>query len=188
MPEKLKIESLNTLKREEKNKLSDFPKNEVNPYLYKAFTKLGRKKQHYKVNSEEPAFVIMLGNDEANFKNITGLETESNELIDRERFIKFFIPNLSYFNNLPGAAYRIFFSYILPNLRKDSDQVEFNIAKCKKMTNYSSVKDIYKGLSSLLKVNIIARGYNNIYYINPTIVFNGDRRKLAQGSSSKNLN
>ena len=48
-------------------------------------------------------------------------------------------------------------------------------------TGYKTAKPIYEGLSYLIASEIIARGRaDNIYYINPLIVFNGNRVTFAK--------
>jgi hypothetical protein len=53
-------------------------------------------------------------------------------------------------------------------------------------THYKSIKPIYAALASLMGAKIIARGYNeNVYFINPMIVFNGDRVSFVRSYVKK---
>ena len=46
---------------------------------------------------------------------------------------------------------------------------------------YKTDKAVYKGLAELVKAEIIARGpADNLWFINPLIVFNGDRVTFAK--------
>ena len=48
-------------------------------------------------------------------------------------------------------------------------------------TKYSSKSSIFIGLGQLLKAEIIARGpSDSLYYINPLVVFNGNRVTYAK--------
>ena len=48
-------------------------------------------------------------------------------------------------------------------------------------TKYKTDKAVYKGLAELVKAEIIARGpADNLWFINPLIVFNGDRVTFAK--------
>ena len=61
------------------------------------------------------------------------------------------------------------------------DKFEFFYDDCQEYTKYRSIQPIYNGLSALIANGIIARGYNeNVYFINPMIVFNGDRVTFAK--------
>ncbi len=61
------------------------------------------------------------------------------------------------------------------------DMFAFFLDDCLEYTQYKSDKSVYIGLASLLKSKIIARGPNeNFYFINPMIVFNGDRVTFAK--------
>ena len=43
-------------------------------------------------------------------------------------------------------------------------------------TNYKNKKSIYSGLASLVQNEVIARGKNEFhYFINPMVIFNGNR-------------
>lgn len=43
-------------------------------------------------------------------------------------------------------------------------------------TGFKSKASIYKGLAELVAAEVIARGnHENLFYINPLIIFNGDR-------------
>ncbi|WP_431190088.1 hypothetical protein, partial [Collinsella aerofaciens] len=57
-----------------------------------------------------------------------------------------------------------------------NDMIIFDRRKCLEYTQYKSDKAIYKGLAELVQSEIIARGPNEYnWFINPLIVFNGDR-------------
>jgi hypothetical protein len=61
-------------------------------------------------------------------------------------------------------------------MKPKSDMIIFDRRKCLEYTQYKSDKAIYKGLAELVQNEIIARGPNEYnWFINPLIVFNGDR-------------
>ena len=68
------------------------------------------------------------------------------------------------------------FGYILTCMKPKNDMIIFDRRKCLEYTQYKSDKAIYKGLAELVQSEIIARGPNEYnWFINPLIVFNGDR-------------
>ncbi|MCQ5039409.1 RepA protein, partial [Bacteroides fragilis] len=73
------------------------------------------------------------------------------------------------------SAIRVF-GYILTCMKPKNDMIIFDRRKCLEYTQYKSDKAIYKGLAELEQSEIIARGPNEYnWFINPLIVFNGDR-------------
>ena len=57
----------------------------------------------------------------------------------------------------------------------------FSQEDCLEYTKYSSKATVYKGLAELVKSEIIARGpADNLWFINPLIMFNGDRVTFAK--------
>ena len=59
--------------------------------------------------------------------------------------------------------------------------IVFDRKKCMEYTKYKSEKAIYKGLAELVAAEVIARGpADNLWFINPLIVFNGDRASYTR--------
>ena len=81
------------------------------------------------------------------------------------------------------------FGYILSQLKPQEDMFLFFLGDCMKYTGYKTAKPIYEGLSYLIASEIIARGRaDTIYYINPLIVFNGNRVTFAKSYVKKIAN
>ena len=88
---------------------------------------------------------------------------------------KLYLANFAAFFNLSQSAIRVF-GYILTCMKPKNDMIIFDRRKCLEYTQYKSDKAIYKGLAELVQSEIIARGPNEYnWFINPLIVFNGDR-------------
>jgi len=100
--------------------------------------------------------------------------------VDESQFVKLYLSRFAAFYELNKSSIKVF-GYILtkciiPN--KDTFYIDFDEAK--EITGYSSNNVIRAGLSSLVEQAIIARSTNPYkYYINPLIVFNGDRITFA---------
>lgn len=95
--------------------------------------------------------------------------------VDEEKFAKIYISNFAAFYGLNEAGMRVF-HYIITNLKPKNDVILFNLKKCMLFTEYKTRKSVLSGLGSLLKNGIIARTiFNDEYFINPLILFNGDR-------------
>ena len=64
----------------------------------------------------------------------------------------------------------------MTKLTPKQDMFIFLKDECLEHTGYKSEKSIFIGLGSLVENNIIARGpADNLYFINPMVIFNGDR-------------
>lgn len=106
--------------------------------------------------------------------------------VDQEQFTKFYLSGFKAFFDLRPATIKVF-GYILNLLKPNSDEFLFNYKDCMEVTKYSSVT-IFKALAELCKAEIIARGWNDVlYYINPMVVFNGDRVTFATTYINKNF-
>lgn len=95
--------------------------------------------------------------------------------VDEERFAKVYLSQFASFWELSRAAIRVF-SYILSVLKPKQDSFIFKMDDCLGHTKYKHKKDVLSGLGNLIECNIIARSnYDWEYFINPLVVFNGDR-------------
>lgn len=156
-------------------------KHEQNPFMKEGY---GKIKKHIKNKSRRIPIT----------KNATGLSivnTETGEIkgdippmlwtfTDTEKFAKFFISDQTIFFKLRKPAIRVFL-YLAYNIPKNKDKIYFNFNECRKFTQYSTNRSIYQGLSDLIENNVIARGHSSyIYFINPSVFFNGDRSKLLE--------
>ena len=91
-----------------------------------------------------------------------------------------YLSNFAAFFDLSQAAIRVF-GYFMTCMKPKNDLIIFNRKKCLEYTKYKTDKAVYKGLAELVKAEIIARGpADNLWFINPLIVFNGDRVTFAK--------
>lgn len=89
--------------------------------------------------------------------------------------------------DLSQAAIRVF-GYIMTCMKPKNDMIMFILEDCLEYTKYTSKGTVYRGLAELVKAEIIARGINeNLWFINPLIVFNGDRVSFTKTYVRKNL-
>ena len=155
-------------------KLSDFAKNETNPFIEKAIKDVQFSKK-YKTASKTDQKAILQAFD-PNTGEILGHTMFIRQIeVDEQRFTKLYLSEFESFWDLPKSAIRVF-GYIMTKMIKDDDKVEFRISECIRYTKYKSKKPVYEGLTALMKSEIIARGYNEyVYFVNPLISFNGNR-------------
>lgn len=162
-------------------KLSDFQKNNENPFLNQALECIDKnivKKYKSSTNTDQKASLLAI---DPNTSEVLGFTRFIRQIeVDEEKFAKLYLSNFAAFFDLSQAAIRVF-GYILTCLKPKNDMVIFILEHCLKYTKYTSKATIYKALAELIKAEIIARGpADNLIYINPLIVFNGDRVTFAK--------
>lgn len=171
-------------------KLSSFSFNEENPFLKEAVEQVQNmvvKRFKSAVRTDERA--ILKAYDE-NTGEVLGHTQFIRQIeVDEEQFAKFYLSNFSVFFDLKPPAIKVF-GYILNQLVPNKDEFLFVIDDCTKFCGYKTKASIFQGLGQLVENRIIARGKTDfLYYINPMIVFNGNRVTFAKTYISKaNLN
>ena len=96
-------------------------------------------------------------------------------IIDRDKFIKIYISEVSSLLDLSKSGLKVF-GYILQSLQPQQHEIYIYFPDLLKACAYKSKNQAYKGLFELVKNKIIALSHKpNIWYINPNILFNGDR-------------
>lgn len=160
--------------------ISKFNKNKENPFLKQAVEQVNNNiVKKYKTASKVGEKAVLKAVDDNG--EILGHTQFIRQIeVDEEQFAKFYLSNFSSFFDLKPSAIKVF-GYILSQLIPNRDIFSFYIDDCQEYTGYKSFKTIYIGLASLLENEIIARGRTEYeYYINPMIVFNGNRVTFAK--------
>jgi len=163
---------------EKYKKLRDLETFESNPFVEKAIEdiKIVRKTQIVKARDKREIQMIVSDGGE-----VTGYSQFLRFIeVDEAQFAKVYLSQFSAFWDLSKPAIKVF-SYILTVLKPNQDQFNFDIKKCLKHTGYLTDKSIFEGLSSLISNGIIARSHQHyLYFINPLVLFNGDRVTFAK--------
>jgi hypothetical protein len=95
--------------------------------------------------------------------------------VDKEEFVKFYKSEISSLFDLTKPGLKVF-GYLLNKLPQNDCEVYLYMPELMEYCGYRQKNLVYKGLSELIGANIIAMSYkSNIWYINPKIIFNGDR-------------
>ncbi len=159
-------------------KLKDFEKNRANPFVDKAIENIETVKKKQFINTSNKSEVQVIINNEGEAVGHSAFMRFIE--VDEDKFTKFYLSQFEAFWDLPKSAIRVF-GYIMQQLKPKNDRFDFFMDDCLDYTKYKNKKQVYEGLTSLCQNGIIARGYNeNVYFINPLIVFNGDRVTFAK--------
>jgi hypothetical protein len=164
----------------EKHLMKAFKKNEENPFLNQTIEEItSSTTKRYKMATNQSESAILHAVDPHTGEKIGHTTFIKQIKVDQEQFVKIYLSRFSAFLGLNTQAMKVI-DYILNQLKPDQDKFEFILDKCKKYTKYKSHTPIYIGMKSLLENKIIARGpIDSVYYINPTVVFNGNRITFA---------
>ncbi len=101
--------------------------------------------------------------------------TYTKQIIDSKKFTKMYTDNLGMIFGLSKGA-QLVLRYICDSLIPKADYVFINIEKCREYCEYKTRQSVYNSLEDLLKAEIIARTDDTYrYWINPSVLFNGDR-------------
>jgi hypothetical protein len=162
--------------------IGQYEKHENNPFLPEAVENLQVKRRSQMVHPTQREAVQQVQVVDTKTGEVTDVHTAFLKVVqvDEERFVKLFLAELGALWDLPKPALRIL-TYVIQCLRMNEDRIIFNPKECMKYTGYKTEKSVFTGIAELIKHGIIARStLPNIYFINPMIVFNGNRITFAK--------
>lgn len=153
-------------------KITDHQTNEANPFIQETVEYVRKGKKTIYMGTRKGTEVIV----DSETGEITGHAIFAKRVsYDRGEFRKVYVDSIAAFFDLSKPALKVF-GFILAEMPTDTDSIFLNVKKCKEATGYASTKTINTGLSELMENKFIARGFqNHMYYINPTVFFNGNR-------------
>jgi hypothetical protein len=107
---------------------------------------------------------------------LTGQTTfVSTKKVDKEQFVKLYLTQIKNLFDLSITAYKMVF-YLTTLLKPNKDEVYLFVPDAMEFCQWSSKPRVYKAIKELIKYEIIAPSWKpNIYYINPSVLFNGDK-------------
>lgn len=160
--------------------LSNYEFNNENPFLSQAIEQVEKNMvRKYKTASNTGEKAILKAVDD-NGEIVGHTQFVRQIEVDEQQFAKLYLSNFSSFFNLNTAAIRVF-GYILAQLSPNKDQFMFIAEDCLEYTGYKTKSSIFMGLGQLVENQIVARGKTDfLYYINPMVVFNGNRITFAK--------
>ncbi|HFS6031916.1 hypothetical protein [Klebsiella pneumoniae] len=106
--------------------------------------------------------------------------------VDKEEFIKLYTSQIKAYFDLTKTAYKVFFIFL--RIYQDTIGKDHFYLSCKKAMSLAEKIDhfvlsesiFYRGIKELIEKRIIAKtNEKNWYFINPAIVFNGDRARFV---------
>lgn len=155
------------------NKVTAHEQFKENPFVENAIQQINITKKTQVIRPKNRDEIQMITSSDG---EVTGYTAFTRFIeVDEEKFAKVYLSQFASFWELSRAAIRVF-GYLLTVLQPKKDTFIFKMDDCLQHTGYKHKKDVLSGLGNLIECNIIARSnYDWEYFINPLVVFNGDR-------------
>lgn len=164
-------------------KITEHPISEVNPFVEEALAEI-QKQTVRKTRVIRPDEGLARQVQQI-VVNIEGEPTGYGAFmqyieVDEDKFAKVYLSQFAAFWELSKPAIRVF-GYLLSVLKPGQDRLIFRMDKALIHTKYGHRNNVATGISNLLECGIIARTpYDNEYFINPLVFFNGNRVTFAK--------
>lgn len=168
------------------NKFSDYESFKTNPFLTQVLDthKPGTKKIIGKTNDElmlvsQKTGELLNSTEQVNVGFFKHME------VDKTEFLKLYVNGVSAIAELSNAGNKVF-KIVCTQLQnfKDQDQVILAYNLIDDDTVKISKPTFYKGLAELLEKKFIAKtNAVNVFFINPSYIFNGDRLAFIRSYS-----
>jgi len=170
------------MKKPEYIPLKKYDKHLQNPFAPEAVDRLEVRKRTTLIHPTNREAIHQVQVIDTRTGEVTDAHTSFHkiEYVDEEQFIKLFRTELGALWDLPKPALRVF-TYVMNALIINEDSIFFDPNECMEYTGYKAKKSVINGLCKLIEHGIIARStipYR--YFINPMILFNGNRVTFAR--------
>lgn len=152
----------------------------LNPFCFETEIKIETRKKNLTV-SRGTELIEKKDTSKSYFANIVHTQE-----VDKEEFIKLYTSQIKAYFDLTKTAYKVFFIFL--RIYQDAIGKDHFYLSCKKAMSLAEKIDhfvlsesiFYRGIKELIEKRIIAKtNEKNWYFINPAIVFNGDRARFV---------
>lgn len=152
----------------------------LNPFCFETELKIETRKKNLTV-SRGTELIEKKDTSKSYFANIVHTQE-----VDKEEFIKLYTSQIKAYFDLTKTAYKVFFIFL--RIYQDAIGKDHFYLSCKKAMSLAEKIDhfvlsesiFYRGIKELIEKRIIAKtNEKNWYFINPAIVFNGDRARFV---------
>lgn len=152
----------------------------LNPFCFETELKIETRKKNLTVSRGTELFEKKNAG-KSYFANIVHTQE-----VDKEEFIKLYTSQIKAYFDLTKTAYKVFFIFL--RIYQDAIGKDHFYLSCKKAMSLAEKIDhfvlsesiFYRGIKELIEKRIIAKtNEKNWYFINPAIVFNGDRARFV---------
>lgn len=156
--------------------IKQYKLNVENPFIDETITHIEKGEKFIMIGN--PNSDVLIDGETSEIKAHTVMAKKIK--VDRAQFVKLYTSTITNFLELSKTGIRVF-TFIASNIRPNADSFVMVFDECMKYTGYKSKKSIIQGLTELIDNDIIARSkVPYIYFINPTMFYNGDRLTLLE--------
>lgn len=160
------------------SKLANVTKYDENPFIAEVVKEVKAIKKTQMIKAADRSEIQMIISQDGSVEGQTAFVRYIE--VDEDKFAKVYLNQFEAFWDLSKTGIRVF-GYILKEMKPNNDRFYFDIEKCMDDTEYKSERSVFDGLLSLINAGIIARSNKHyMYFINPLIVFNGNRITFAK--------
>lgn len=156
------------------NYMSDIIKYKHNPFLSDLVIKQGSKK----ITASANRFDVI----DKNTGEVNGACFGTYKKVDKEEFVKIYTANVGVIFELNGAGKKLFqiLAMRLQEVSINKDTVYLDEETARELAQKIGIKmaktTYYTGIKNLIMKKIIAKSVStNLFFINPNVIFNGDR-------------
>lgn len=164
-------------------KITEHPISEVNPFVEEALAEIQKQTvRKTRVIRPDEGLAKQVQQIVVNVEGeATGYGAFMQYIeVDEDKFAKVYLSQFAAFWELSKPAIRVF-GYLLSVLKPGQDRLIFRMDKALIHTKYGHRNNVATGISNLLECGIVARTpYDNEYFINPLVFFNGNRVTFAK--------
>ena len=141
-----------------------------NPFVGQDYLKLDKGKRTIIAGSTKK---VLVDSETGETEGITLMHKYKE--VDKTAFVKLFVDEVSSLFELSKTGLKTF-GFVLQNLEINKDVIYIYIPDLMQYADWHTLKQAYKGLGELIANKIIAPSVkSNLWYVNPNVVFNGDR-------------
>ena len=164
------------------DKFQEFPVIEINPFIAPMQNNMNVKHlNQYASDGTGRRDVVDQTTGEV-YKDVRFFKRT--EEVDSDKFVKIFSGRLRDLFDLSKTAINVFF-FILDEMQKpyniNASMIYIDIQACQEFCEYSATKQVYLGLTELLRSGIIAKSHKrHLFYVDPRIAFNGKRMVIVE--------
>ena len=160
----------------DKGGVTSAPRYEESPFLQEAISTVENNRGFKTLVASSPMVLV----DPKTGDSSTGaFITRALRTVDQDQFIKIYKSHVSTLFGLSKSGKRLF-EYVVGAMRVNDDKILVDLEEARKFCNYKHKSSLYDGIAELLAANIVAMSTRaNVWFINPNIVFNGDRMRFV---------
>lgn len=156
--------------------LDSFSYNSINPFINQIMLHITENKTSATASAVGTKEVLNEKTGELEPMKMLFLK-KITKITDHQEFCKVYLGSFKHFFHLPNSAVNLL-EYIMTNIQYGSDRICLHVATVVDETGFTK-SGIYKSIIKLLSANIIAKAdKRNCYFINPSVLFKGERITL----------